>query len=229
MGPPGDVAVLGGIADGIAHVRDPALVDEVHDELELVEALEVCHLGRVARLDQRFEPGLDQCCCAAAQNGLLAEEVGLGLFLEGGLEDTCLAPADGASIRQRQVLGVSFRIRFDCDEHGHAPALGIFVAHHVAGGLGRHHEAAHALGRPDLAVVDVEPVGEDEILALFQMGLDLCRIDSRLELIRKEDHDHVGPFGGLGGGHDLEPGTLPPLPWKRFLRAGPRLPLPRIP
>ena len=54
------VAVLGGVADRVAHVRQAALVDEVDDQLELVQALEVGDLRLVAGLDQRVEPGLDQ-------------------------------------------------------------------------------------------------------------------------------------------------------------------------
>src|SRR5215211_4316496 len=36
--PGGVVAVLGGVRDGVAHPGEPALVDEVHDQLELVDA-----------------------------------------------------------------------------------------------------------------------------------------------------------------------------------------------
>ena len=96
-----EVAVLGGVRDRVAHVGDAALVHQVDDQLQLVQALEVGHLRRVAGLDQRFETGLDQCRGAAAQHRLLAEEVGLGLFLEGGLDDAGAAAADGAGVGQR--------------------------------------------------------------------------------------------------------------------------------
>src|SRR5688572_26547926 len=39
------VAVLRGVGDGVAHVREPAFVDQVDDELHLVHALEVRDLG----------------------------------------------------------------------------------------------------------------------------------------------------------------------------------------
>src|SRR4051812_12311278 len=52
----GEVAVLGGVADAVAHVTEAALVDQVDDQLHLVDALEVSHLRRVAGLDQRLEP-----------------------------------------------------------------------------------------------------------------------------------------------------------------------------
>ena len=76
------VAVLGRVADRVAHVGDAALVDQVDDQLHLVQALEVRHLGRVAGLDQRLVAGADELGEAAAEHRLLAEEIGLGLFLE---------------------------------------------------------------------------------------------------------------------------------------------------
>src|SRR5690606_22837790 len=44
------VAVLGGLGHRVAHPGQPALVDHVHDELELVEGLEVGRFGLVAGL-----------------------------------------------------------------------------------------------------------------------------------------------------------------------------------
>ena len=76
------VAVLGGVADRVAHVGDAALVDQVDDQLHLVQALEVRHLGRVARLDERLVAGADQLGEPAAEHRLLAEEIGLGLLAE---------------------------------------------------------------------------------------------------------------------------------------------------
>ena len=80
------VAVLGGVGDRVAHPRQAALVHQVDDQLQLVQALEVRDLRLVAGLDERLEPGLDQRRGAAAEHRLLAEEVGLGLFLERGLD-----------------------------------------------------------------------------------------------------------------------------------------------
>src|SRR3546814_3971128 len=60
-------------------------------------ALEIGHLGGVARLDQGLVAGLDQLDQAAAEHDLLAEQVGLAFFLEGGLDDAGLA----AAIRRR--------------------------------------------------------------------------------------------------------------------------------
>src|SRR5712691_4261401 len=70
------VAVLGRVGDGVAHVRETALVEQVDDQLHLVHALEVGDLRLVARLDERLERCLDQVRDAAAQGRLLAEEIG---------------------------------------------------------------------------------------------------------------------------------------------------------
>src|SRR6266545_8221387 len=84
---PGVVPVLGGVRHRVPHPPQPALVHEVDDELQLVEALEVRDLRLVAGVDERLEPRLHQRGHAAAQHRLLAEQVGLGLLGEGGLDD----------------------------------------------------------------------------------------------------------------------------------------------
>ena len=60
------VAVFSGVGDGVAHLGEAALVDEVDDELHLVAGLEVGHLRLVAGLHQGLEAGLDQAADAAA-------------------------------------------------------------------------------------------------------------------------------------------------------------------
>ena len=57
-GPRRVVAVLGGVADRVAHPAEAALVHHVDDQLQLVQALEVRALRLVAGLDQRLEAGL---------------------------------------------------------------------------------------------------------------------------------------------------------------------------
>src|SRR5882724_9497004 len=82
----GVAAELGGIRHRPVHLGNAALVHEVHDQLHLVQALEVRGLRLVAGLDEGGEPGLDQLGDAAAEHDLLAEQVSLGLLGEGGLE-----------------------------------------------------------------------------------------------------------------------------------------------
>ena len=94
-GPAGYVAILGRGADRVAHVGDAALVDQVHDQLHLMQALEIGHLRRIARRHQRLVPRLDEGRQPAAQHHLLAEEIGLRLLAEVGLDDPGAAAADG--------------------------------------------------------------------------------------------------------------------------------------
>ena len=84
--PAREVAVLGHVGDDVPHVREAALVDQVDDQLQLVDALVVGDLRLVAGVDERLVAGLHERRDAAAEHGLLAEEVGLGLLREGRLE-----------------------------------------------------------------------------------------------------------------------------------------------
>lgn len=45
---------------------------------------------------------------------------------------------------------------------------------------------------------------EREGLALGQLVRDLLAVDGALVLVRREDHDQVGPVGGVGDALDLE-------------------------
>src|SRR5215212_8555052 len=96
-------AVLGGVGDRVVHLLDAALVDQVDDQLQLVQALVVGDLGLVAGLDERLEPELDQLRDTAAQHRLLAEEVALGLLLERRLEDPGAAGTDRGGVGEREL------------------------------------------------------------------------------------------------------------------------------
>src|SRR5437867_3958681 len=125
------VAVLGGVADRVAHVGDAALVDEVDDQLHLVQALEVRHLGRVARRDQRLVTRPDELGEPAAQHRLLAEEVGFGLLLEGRLEHPGARPAERLGVGERDALRVSARILRDGEQAWHPAVLLVLAANQV--------------------------------------------------------------------------------------------------
>ena len=99
------VAVLGGVADAEAHEVEPAAVQQVDDELQLVHRLEVGELGLVAGLDERLERHLHERGRAAAQDRLLAEQVGLGLLRERRLEDARAGAAEGPGIGEDARAG----------------------------------------------------------------------------------------------------------------------------
>ena len=68
-----------------------------------MQALEVRDLGLVAGLDERVEARLDEVGQAAAEHDLLAEQVGLGLLGERGLDDAGARAADAPRVGQREV------------------------------------------------------------------------------------------------------------------------------
>ena len=96
-----EVAVFGGVGNRIAHFGDAAFVDQVHDQLHFVAAFEIGHFRRVARFDQRFVSRLNQRGEAAAEHGLLAEEIGFGFFAEIGFDHSGARAADGATTTGR--------------------------------------------------------------------------------------------------------------------------------
>jgi len=59
-----------------------------------VQDFKVGALGLIAGLGERFVASLDEGADAAAEHGLLAEEIGLGLFLERGLKYSGAGAAD---------------------------------------------------------------------------------------------------------------------------------------
>src|SRR3546814_3102209 len=67
------------------------------------DLLEIRHLRRITRVDQRLEAGLDQFDRAAAQHRLFAEQIRFGLVLERGLDDAGPATTDRRGIRQRDL------------------------------------------------------------------------------------------------------------------------------
>src|SRR5713226_542251 len=58
--PRGVFAVLGVVRDRVVHGADAALVHQVDDQLQLVQAFEVRHLGRIAGVDEGIESRLHQ-------------------------------------------------------------------------------------------------------------------------------------------------------------------------
>ena len=172
-GPTAMRAVLGGVGDRVVHPLDPALEDQVDDQLHLVHALVVRDLGLVAGLDERLEPELDQLGEAAAEHRLLAEEVGLGLLGERRLEDAGAAGADPGRVGERELARLAARVLRDRDQRRRAVALLVEAADDVAGALRRDHDHVVALRRHDPAVVDGEAVREEERRARLEVRRDL--------------------------------------------------------
>ena len=200
------VAVLGRVADAEAHEVQAAAVHEVDDELELVHRLEVRELGLVAGLDERLERHLHERRRAAAQHGLLAEQVRLGLLGEGRLEDAGAGVAEGPGVGHRPVAGGAGLVAVDGEQGGHAATGLVDAADEVARALRRDHPDVDDARRVDPAEVDVEAVGEHQQVAGPQVRGDRRVVDGLLGRVRDQDHDHVGGPNGLVDVHDPQAG-----------------------
>ena len=218
------VAELGGVRDRVAHAGEPVLVHEIDDELQLVQALVVRDLRRVARIDQRLEAGPDELRRAAAEDGLLAEEIGLGLLLERRLEDPRAAGADPDRVRECDLSRVAGGILLDRDQRGRAVPLGEEAADDVARALRRDHDHVVARVGRDPLVEDVEAVGEQHRRARREVRLDVRVVDGGLHLVRQQDRDELGALDGLptvrtvspvasASPHDGEPSRRPTSTW----------------
>ena len=201
----GDVlAVFRGVGNGVVHRRHAALVDKVNNQLHFVDALEVGVFGLVAGFHQRLEAAAHQLDDAAAQDSLLAEQVGFGLVVHGRLHDACARAADARDVRQRGVKAVTGRILLDRDEARHTLAHHIGAADGVAGALRRCHEHVHASRGHNLLVADVEAVREGNRLAFGQVGGNVLLVHVRLTLIVDENHDDIRLLRGFRNGHHVE-------------------------
>src|SRR5690606_39222241 len=98
------------VGDGVVHVGNAAFVHQVHDQLELVQTLEVSHFRCVARFNQGFKACFNQLNRATTQNGLLTEQVGFSLVFESGFNDTGAAAANCGCVRQGDVFSLASRI-----------------------------------------------------------------------------------------------------------------------
>ena len=166
--------------------------------------LKVGHLGGVAGLDQRVEASLDQLADAAAEHCLLTEQVGLGLLLEGRLEDAGAAGTDAGGVGQGDLLGLAGVVLLHADQGRAALALGVQAADDVAGALGSDHDDVNVLRRGDGLEVDVKAVGKGQCLALGHVGGNLRVVDVGAQLVGNQHHDNVTGLGSLLDLHDLE-------------------------
>ena len=102
-------------------------------------------------------------------------------------------------------MGVAAGVLVDRDQAGHAAAALVFGAHRVAGALRRDHQHVEVGARLDQVEMHVEAVGEHQRRALLHVGREMVAIDVGLQLVGRQHHHDVGPFGGAGHVHHLDP------------------------
>ena len=156
--------------------------------------LEVGDLRLVTGVGEDFEAHFNELVHATHQHILLAEQIGLGLLGEGGLDGACTQRAQSLGVSQAQRPGLAIRILLHSHNDRDAAAGGVLTTHDVARALRSDHEDRVVLGRLDVAVVDVETVSESQSSARLQVRLNLFLVNLSLVLVRQQNHDHVG-FG----------------------------------
>jgi hypothetical protein len=154
----GEIAILGGVADGIAHVIQAADVDQIDDQFHFVDAFEVRHFLGITGFDECFESGLDERGKSAAEDGLFAEEIGFAFVLESGFDDAAASAADTARPCEADGSGFASGILMDGEQTRNTAAALKFAAHQMAGAFGSDHQDIHILGRHDGFEMNIESV-----------------------------------------------------------------------
>ena len=94
------------------------------------------------------------------------------------------------------------------DQGRNAAAFGKDFAHPMTGGLRGHHADVDFLRRDDRAVANIEAMGEHQRLPLAHVRSDVFVVDGCLGGIGGQNHDDVGPLGGIGDGEYFQAGGL---------------------
>ena len=128
---------------------------------------------------------------------MLAEQVGFGLFLEGGFKYAGAGASHAARVCQADVVCLSADVLMHSEQSGDAGAAGEHLPHAVPRRFGGDHGDVHAVGRLYRLEVYVEAVREHERLAGEQVGQDGLAIDLRLDVVGNQHHHDVGLARGV--------------------------------
>ena len=169
-----------------------------------MQALEVGHLGVIAGVDERLEAGLHELGGAAAEDGLLAEQIGLGLVLEARLDHAAARAADALGVGERERAALPVASCSTAISPGTPLPSVNWRRTRWPGPLGATIPTSTPGGRLDLPVVDREAVAEQDHVALGDPVADLLLPDVVVELVGQQDHHEVAAAGGLDDGQHLE-------------------------
>ena len=177
---PGHVlAVLGVVRDRVVHVGDAALVHQVDDQLQLVQALEVGHLRRVAGFDVSVsKPALISSDAPPHSTACSPNRSVSVSSRKDGLDHAGLAAAVGRGVAQRQIARLARTCRHARRSGAARRRLACRCRAPVwPGALGATIQTSRSARGIDLAVVHVEAVRERQRSALLDVGLDVvaCR------------------------------------------------------
>src|SRR5579871_4889346 len=134
-------SVLGRIRDGVVHVRDATLIDQIDNQLHFVETFEISHFWRVAGFDQGFVTRADQFDETATENALLSEKIGFALFAKRRFDNARAAAPNGAGIGKTEFVCVAARVLMHRYEARNAATSLVFASNRVPGPLWRNHRS----------------------------------------------------------------------------------------
>lgn len=100
----------------------------------------------------------------------LTEQVGLGLGLEGGLDDAGTAAADTASVCQSDIHSLAGSVLIYASQIRYTLTLFVCTANDVTRALRSNHDNVNVSRRNDLLEVDVEAVSESQYVARLRFG-----------------------------------------------------------
>ena len=163
-----------------------------------MQTLEICDLWLVPGVHERFESRFDQRADAAAQHGLLPEQIGFGFLRERGLDHPGARDADPFRVRQRERARMTGGVLLDREERRRARSLDEELAHAVTGRLRRDHGDVDVRADGDRPEADVEAVREHQHVAWSQIRLDFLAVHLALRRVGDEDHHDVSPFRDVG-------------------------------
>jgi hypothetical protein len=118
---------------------------------------------------------------------------------------TACSPKRSVSVSSANVEGEGACLPGDVlvnrEEARGAAAFDEHLAHAVPGRLRCDHRDVHVLRWHDPVEANGEAVGKHQHLADGEVLFDVGRVHLRLMLVGHENHDHVGPPGGVGDAH----------------------------
>ena len=186
-------------------------MQQVHDQLELVQALVISDFRLISRFDERLESLYDQLRRAAAQHGLLAKQIRLGFLRERRLEHAAARTADAVRVGERLLLRFATRVLGDRDQARYAASLLELPAHEISRSFRRDQHDVEVLAWLDLTKMDIEAVREEQCRAPLQSLFDVV-VECLLREIRHQHRDEVRTTHSVDRLCDLEPILLGLLP-----------------
>ena len=125
--------------------------------------------------------------------------------LKAGLDHPAARAADPLRVGERKIERVAARVLLDGDQPGNPRAFEELAADEMAGALRRDQRHVHVARRLDLAVVDREPVPEQQHVAGVDSVADARFPYLAMQLVGDEHHHEVALGRRDGGILDPEP------------------------